>query len=130
MLSQPENQQQLNLLNHNIDAAEHLLMLIAIKFNYIDGTVQLSAKTLDAEHLLIKVKDSGVGIASSDQTLIFDPLSRLTYAEENGISGIGIGLSIVNDLIIQTNGTIVVTGNIDKGSEFTITLPLENITAS
>lgn len=196
MLNQPDNQKQLNLLNHNIDAAEHLLMLIedimdmvvlnktqvnmplenchlseifysavhmvhrqakdrnvtitveptcltafansgrlkqvlinlltnAIKFNHLDGTVQLSAKTLDAEHLVINVKDSGIGIASSDLSVIFEPLNRLAYAEENCICGIGIGLSIANDLIKQMNGTIIVTSDIDQGCEFTITLPLE-----
>ena len=66
------------------------------------------------------IKDSGIGIDSSDQELIFEPFLRLDYAKDNCIDGIGIGLSLVKSLADRMQATVHVNSKLNIGSTFTI----------
>lgn len=93
----------------------------AIKFTdsgYI--TIDVALHTKDTWR--ITVTDTGIGIASHDQETIFDEFRQA----ENGIDkgGTGLGLSIVKKLVMMMGGNIRVTSEIEKGSSFTVTLPI------
>ena len=72
------------------------------------------------KELVIKVKDSGPGIADADLERIFDP-----FFTRKKTMGMGVGLSICHGIIQDHKGYIVASNDKDGGAVFTITLPLE-----
>ncbi|MBN2426651.1 MAG: response regulator [Calditrichaceae bacterium] len=85
--------------------------------NIIENT-DISAKKM----YLISMKDSGIGIPSEEQHKIFE---RFYQIKSTGISqGTGIGLSLVNELVKLHKGEIHLNSELNKGSEFTVVLPL------
>lgn len=71
--------------------------------------------------LTIVVKDEGAGIDSDDKELIFQPFYR---GKNLNAEGFGLGLPLATSIIKLHKGTIDVTTEKDKGSCFTITLPI------
>jgi signal transduction histidine kinase len=103
----------------------------AIKYTPGPGLVSLSVETT-GDTVAIEVADTGIGIAEVDlgdahsrdsRSPIFEPYRRGNVALEAGISGSGLGLSIVREVIEQTGGTIAVRSQVGSGSKFTITWP-------
>jgi signal transduction histidine kinase len=78
----------------------------------------------DNERLVIKFRDKGIGIPRQELKLIFQPFHRA--ANSAGIQGHGIGLSLVDKITALHNGTIRVFSELNRGSEFIITLPLND----
>lgn len=72
-------------------------------------------------HVVIKIADNGSGIPLDIQDKIFEPFFTTKEVGE----GTGLGLSLVFSIIQKHNGTIKVYSKVDEGSEFTITLPIE-----
>jgi signal transduction histidine kinase len=70
--------------------------------------------------LVIKVKDSGPGIAKKDLEYIFDP-----FFTRKKTMGMGVGLSICYGIIEDHKGNIIAGNDKDGGAVFTITLPLQ-----
>jgi signal transduction histidine kinase len=77
-----------------------------------------------AQEVRISIHDQGMGMDAHDLKRIFDRFYRSKRAEESGISGTGIGLSIVNEIVRQHRGRIEVTSEVGAGSVFTVVLPL------
>src|SRR5439155_19353574 len=77
----------------------------------------------DAGHVLIAVKDQGIGMDQKEVKQIFQKFYRTKKAEESGEAGTGIGLSIVQQIVEQHGGQIEVTSKPGEGSCFTLTLP-------
>jgi signal transduction histidine kinase len=99
------------------------LLTNAIKYNCPNGYVDITVNHLPLDDKIkVSVKDSGVGINTQDLETIFEPMTRLSYAEEHCIDGTGIGLSIVDNLVRKMNGQIEVFSVLGQGSEFVITL--------
>lgn len=86
----------------------------------IDCTVNNNGK---AATLKVTVWDSGPGIPASQHQLIFDRFYRSETASDSA-KGVGIGLSLVRDLVHIMNGTIEVTSDAGKGATFIVTCPL------
>ena len=99
------------------------LMSNAIKYNRPGGSVNLSANTTDQE-LSIAVSDTGVGISPESMPHLFEKFYRVK-CDESTISGTGLGLSICQRIILSHHGRIEVTSEPDKGSTFTIYLPIQ-----
>ena len=79
----------------------------------------------DLDHVIIKVKDTGSGIPEEDLPFIFERFYKADKARTRGQSGgTGLGLSIAKHLIDAHQGRIEVTSQLDKGTTFTITLPI------
>jgi CheY-like chemotaxis protein len=70
----------------------------------------------------IIIVDTGVGIAKEEQTLVFEPFTRLTYAEHHEIQGTGIGLALAKFLVQQMNGEIAIESKFGEGSSFHVLL--------
>ncbi len=84
-----------------------------------DGGI-LEIQTLRGEHFIeIRIKDSGIGISEGDFDKIFEPLFTTK------VIGIGLGLTIVKDIIEKHNGSVEVVGNIGGGTIFILKLPLK-----
>lgn len=88
----------------------------AVKFTSSGGVV--ISGTQDGDGFSIIVKDTGCGIAVADHELIFGRLYK-----KGAASGMGIGLSIVRELVSALNGTITVNSEMARGSVFTVRFP-------
>ena len=98
----------------------HNLLSNAIKFTE-RGTVTLRLR-FDNETLQLSVEDTGTGMSAEEQARVFTAFERLpnAMAEE----GVGLGLSIVKELVGLLGGTIELTSRKGSGSCFTVLLPV------
>ncbi|HEY9765379.1 MAG TPA: ATP-binding protein [Chroococcales cyanobacterium] len=97
----------------------------AIKFTPASGRVTLALAHLPAEDKIqVKVIDSGIGVPEIDRPRIFDRFYRVDKSRSRVTGGVGLGLSIVKDIIEAHGGSIRVESEINKGTTFFIDLPL------
>jgi PAS domain S-box-containing protein len=96
----------------------------AVKFTE-QGVVQVRLYCPDETHWALEVSDTGEGIPEDARTIIFDPFRQADMQPTRKHAGIGLGLTIVQRLIHQMQGTIRVESQIGRGSTFTVVLPLE-----
>lgn len=82
------------------------------------------------EFIKISVKDDGIGIPKESLDYIFERFYRVDKSRCRNTGGTGIGLAISKSIIDLHNGSIEVKSEINEGSEFIITLPLNNIFSS
>ncbi len=94
----------------------------AFKFTH-DGAIEVRV-TCDGESAKLVVKDSGVGIADGDVPQLFERFHRVEGRRGRSFEGTGIGLSLVYELVKLHGGRIDVESAIDRGTTFTVTLPL------
>lgn len=102
-----------------------LLNLIdnAIKFTPTKGKITIKAAK-NKETIVIRVKDTGIGIQKENVNKIFEPLFQVRSPYINK-KGLGLGLAICKGIIEQHGGKIWVESAIRKGSTFSFTLPLK-----
>jgi two-component system, OmpR family, phosphate regulon sensor histidine kinase PhoR len=102
----------------------HNLMDNAIK--YCEGTPNIYVVTRnEGGHLLIAVKDNGIGIAPEQLNKIFDKFYRVPTGDVHNVKGFGLGLFYVKTIMNAHGGKVWATGNPGVGSEFTLQLPLK-----
>ncbi|SMP61275.1 two-component system histidine kinase PnpS [Anoxynatronum buryatiense] len=95
----------------------------AIKYTPEGGKVTVSAYE-KYRSLVIRVKDTGIGIPDKDLHRLFERFYRVDKARSKKMGGTGLGLAIVKHIVLSMNGTIRVNSEVGKGTEFVITLPL------
>jgi signal transduction histidine kinase len=86
---------------------------------------QHGANSVPGPALSITVKDQGIGIAPSEQALIFQPFGRTSNQTTGGESSTGLGLSIVKKMIESHRGEISVESASGVGTTFLVILPLD-----
>jgi len=96
----------------------------AIKFTE-KGQVTLDIFLPDKNFWAFSVSDTGRGIAAEDQAIIFQPFRQLDELATRKHGGVGLGLSIVQQLTLALNGKVWVESELDKGSKFTVILPMK-----
>ncbi len=94
----------------------------AIKYTPVNGSVSISAGSKN-EEVWIQVSDTGPGISSDERHHIFTPFYRGT-ANRRFADGMGLGLSIAQDLVRAHNGRLQLSSTPGHGSQFTIWLPI------
>ncbi len=107
----------------------------ALKFTPASGNVYVSisqqaAGNNDQTMLVLKVKDTGIGIPENQVPHIFDRFYQLDNSHTRKAEGTGIGLSLTRELVKLMNGTIAVKSppvGATKGTEFIITIPLTKV---
>lgn len=98
------------------------LLMNAIKYTPRGGRVRLEVVER-GERWLIKLEDSGIGIAKEDLPFIFDEFYRAQNARELEKTGTGLGLAISKKIIEMHKGKMWAESNLGKGTRFIIDLP-------
>lgn len=100
----------------------------AIKYTSKNGRIEISLEERD-NWAVIKVIDTGIGIAKEDLPYIFDRFYRVDKARTTGAGGVGLGLSICKEIAEAHGGKIEVESEAGKGSVFKVYLPVKDRTA-
>jgi len=98
------------------------LLSNAIKYSPEGGDIELKIGVWENNKLSISIKDEGTGIPESDQKYIFEPF----HLGENALmnQGVGMGLAIVKEAVEALHGDITFESILNKGTIFTVSLPL------
>ena len=97
----------------------------AIKYSKENIKIDITSHSTD-KYVLLKVRDNGIGISKEDQHIIFDKFGRAAVHEQNrkgGVSGFGLGLNYVDQVMQAHGGKVTVNSEIDQYSEFTLYIP-------
>jgi cell cycle sensor histidine kinase DivJ len=100
------------------------LVANAIKFTERGGSVTVSA-AVEGSRLMLRVTDTGVGIAAEDLARIGDPFFQAGKTYQRKHEGTGLGLSIVKGLVGLHNGEMNVESTVGEGTTVAVTLPLD-----
>ncbi len=117
----------MDLDENKLQAVMYNLLSNAIKFSSENDKiiVHLNSKTDDGgESLLIKVKDTGVGISNEALPHIFNRFYQADATISRNSEGTGVGLSLTKNFVELMGGTIVVKSKLGEGTEFEICLPV------
>ena len=99
------------------------LLTNAVKFTPNDGRIQVKVQRVDS-HVEIVVRDSGVGISKEFLPYVFDRFRQADASSTRVHGGLGLGLSIVHQLVDLHGGAVSVQSEGEgKGATFTVTLP-------
>jgi signal transduction histidine kinase len=120
-----EKVQELSVSGDTIRLRQLVLNLLdnAIKYTPEYGTVALSLVRENGS-AKITVQDNGIGIPPEDQPKIFDRFYRVDKGRSREMGGTGLGLSIAQWITEIHGGTIFVQSEVNKGSRFSVLLPL------
>ena len=108
--------------------AERIIQIItnlinnAIKFTEENGQIRVEVKVLE-DKVRVGVIDTGIGIANADLPRVFDKFVQLSSSDAARKQGIGLGLTIVKELVEKHGGEIWIESKIGEGSKFYFTLP-------
>jgi two-component system, OmpR family, phosphate regulon sensor histidine kinase PhoR len=96
----------------------------AVKYSSPNKVVKIGARAEEG-HLVIEVRDQGIGIPASDLPRIFERFYRVDKARSRELGGTGLGLAIVRHIAIAHGGDVSVESWEGEGSTFRMNLPLE-----
>jgi signal transduction histidine kinase len=105
-----------------MEYAFYNLLTNAIKYSPPRTQVTLAA-VRKHERACVSVEDQGIGMDQKEVKKVFEKFYRTKHAEQSGEVGTGIGLSIVEQIVIRHGGTIEVLSRPGEGSRFTMVLP-------
>jgi len=99
------------------------LLSNAVKFTPEGGTIVVRLRRED-DQVILQVIDTGIGIPRDHQERIFDRFYQVDGSSRRRYGGMGLGLALVKEVIEAHGGTVAVESQVDKGSTFTVTLPI------
>jgi len=99
------------------------LLTNAAKYTAAGGTIEISVQR-EAEEAVLRVRDSGVGIAPELLPHIFDLFTQADRSLDRSEGGLGIGLCLVQRLVEMHDGRVEVSSTMGQGSEFVVHLPI------
>ncbi len=95
----------------------------AIKYTPTGGQVRVGLDVNEHE-VVLRVSDTGLGIAPDDQVRLFEKFYRIKRRETGNIQGTGLGLALVKSIVERHGGRVWVESVLNQGSTFYIALPL------
>ncbi|WAB84733.1 ATP-binding protein [Microcella daejeonensis] len=98
------------------------LITNAVRYTPEGGRVRVSASA-DETHLLLVVRDTGIGITPEDQERLFEQFFRAADARASAIRGVGLGLPIVKAIVDAHVGSIELDSEVGAGTTITVRLP-------
>lgn len=105
-----------------LEYACYNLLTNAVKYSPAQTAISVRAYT-EGDRVLVSVEDQGYGMDGKDLQNIFRRFYRSNRAKDSGEAGVGVGLALVEEIVIQHGGTIQVESEVGRGSCFTISLP-------
>jgi signal transduction histidine kinase len=103
------NQVWMNLLSNAADAIPG------------QGVIAIETAMKDADHVIIKISDTGAGIPAENRELIFEPF----FTTKVNKQGMGLGLTITKKIIDKHNGKIKCESKEGQGTSFSVILPIK-----
>jgi signal transduction histidine kinase len=103
------------------------LITNAIQYTPKAGQVTVTV-TREERHAIVRVQDTGIGIAAAEQKRIFNRFYRVNSDRSRATGGAGLGLAISKAIVQAHKGSIQVQSQLDRGSIFTVRLPLKAAT--
>ncbi|MDC3259956.1 HAMP domain-containing histidine kinase [bacterium] len=97
----------------------------AIKYSEDEPKINITTAS-QANNFKLTVTDNGIGITLENQKKIFDKLYRVPTGNMHNTKGFGLGLSYVKLIVEKHNGTVYVNSSVNKGSTFSIELPIND----
>jgi signal transduction histidine kinase len=102
-----------------------LLNLLDNAYKYTPAEKRIVLRAFqDAGHVVFTVQDNGIGIPAGEQKRIFRRFYRVDRRLARETSGVGLGLSIVHEIVKAHGGTIHVSSHAGEGSTFTVRVPI------
>lgn len=102
-----------------------LINLVGNAVKFTDrGQIRVSLARPDEAHWLMTVADTGCGIPADEQSHVFDWFRQVDNSVTREHSGVGLGLSIVKQLVLLMGGEITLQSEVGRGSTFAVRLPL------
>lgn len=114
------------LLNVDENRLQQILINIisnAIKFTS-RGRIIIHAQITEPDSICIHIRDTGIGIKATDHERIFEPFEQVDKSLSKSHSGIGLGLSIVKEIMELHGGNVGLKSRPRKGSRFSLIFPL------
>jgi two-component system phosphate regulon sensor histidine kinase PhoR len=108
-------------------SSEHLVSVVynlldnAIKYSPANASIKILLQE-EKNHIVLSIKDNGIGIAKEYQKKIFEKFFRVPTGDVHTIKGYGLGLSYVESVIKGHGGTLSVESEPNKGSKFIVVL--------
>lgn len=109
-----------------LTSAVYNILENAVKFSYEGSTVDLTGRVED-DHVVVEVRDQGVGIPARDLDRIFERFYRVDHVRSRSTGGTGLGLSIVRHVASNHHGGVRVESREGEGSTFTLELPIHGV---
>ncbi len=123
----PDNIPHLKIDRNALAQAVNNLLDNAIKFSMKKNEVNVIIKS-EKNHLIIKVKDYGIGIPQAESDKIFEKFYRGKNAIRYSVRGTGLGLTLVTHIVETHGGSISVESKVGQGSTFSLSLPIKSKT--
>ncbi|HEY3744001.1 MAG TPA: response regulator, partial [Bryobacteraceae bacterium] len=98
------------------------LLSNAFKFTF-EGEIEISLRPAGSS-VEMKVRDTGTGISADEIPRLFERFHRMRGARGRSYEGSGIGLALVQELVKLHSGNVRVESEVDRGTTFTVTIPL------
>lgn len=96
----------------------------AIRYNRTDGIVRITV-TEEEKRLIIRVSDTGCGVPEQYRESIFQPFFRVDKSRSRENGGVGLGLSLVWEIVTLHGGEVRVEESSEKGTTIVVKLPLD-----
>ena len=123
----------LGIIAADVDCIQQIvwnLLSNAVKFTATGGRVDMDARRTDTA-IILRVRDSGQGIASDFSPHVFEPFRQADGSTTRHHGGLGLGLAIVKQLVHAHGGTIhAESDGLEKGASFTVELPVRSAALS
>ena len=119
------------LIGNPLHVQQILMNIIdnALKYNRPHGSVFIQVKELSCEDgtavYRFVIEDTGIGMSAEFIKHIFEPFTQEDQGARTNYNGVGLGMSIVKDLVDQKKGSIEIDSRVGKGSVVQITLPMQ-----
>ncbi len=120
------------IVSCHIDSIDRIILNLisnAVKFTPEGGSIFVNIFD-EIDNVKIIIRDTGIGIKEDNIDLVFDRFRQADKSFTRNHEGSGIGLSIVKSLVEMQGGSISLSSEYGKGSEFIIKLPVEDVSIS
>lgn len=124
LLNDCEHAEPVILISDRLKLVQILINLVNNALKYTDsGVVTAGFKFSGDKEISIYVKDTGRGIKTEDQKMIFERFQQVDKTPYSSKEGVGLGLTIVNGYVALLKGRLELESVADQGSEFRVTVP-------